>query len=75
MYSGASLDANKLCNELNATCAVLGVAQHEATQVRDEKVAAEAKVQNLLIDATVTCDAAFPVQVVDDPVTAPEEHL
>ena len=35
LYSGASLDANKLRNELKATCAALGVAQQEATQARD----------------------------------------
>ena len=32
LYSGASLDANKLCVELKATSAALSVAQQEATQ-------------------------------------------
>ena len=29
----------------------------------------------LLVNATAACDIAFPVQTVDDPVTAPEECL
>jgi hypothetical protein len=44
LYIRASLDADKLCDELKATRATLGVAQQEAAQARDEKVAAEAKV-------------------------------
>ena len=31
LYSKASLDANKLCDEPKATCAALGIAQQEAT--------------------------------------------
>ena len=33
------------------------------------------EVQNLLVDATVACDAAFLVQTADNPVTAPVERL
>ena len=44
LYSGASLDADKLHDELKAACAALGVAQQEAAQARDEKAATEAKV-------------------------------
>ena len=75
MYSGASLDTDKLRDELKAARATLGVTQQEATQVRDEKAAAEAEVQNMLVDATTACDAAFPVQTTDDPVTTPDEGL
>jgi hypothetical protein len=75
LYSGASLDADKLCNELKAACAALGIAQQEAAQARDEKAATEAEVQNLLVDATAACDTACPVQTADDPITAPEERL
>ena len=75
MYSAVSLDADKLRDELKATCAALGVTQQEATQEQDEKAVTEAEVHNLLIDATVACDATFPVQIVDDPVTALEERL
>ena len=53
----------------------LGVTQQEAAQARDEKVAAEAEVQNLLIDATAACDAAFPMQTADGPATTLEERL
>jgi len=44
LYSEASLDADKLCNELNAARATFGIAQQEAAQARDEKAAAEAEV-------------------------------
>ena len=33
LYSGASLDVDKLRNELKATCTALGIAQQEVTQV------------------------------------------
>ena len=33
------------------------------------------EVQNLLVDTTAACDAAFPVQTMEDLVTAPEECL
>ena len=75
LYSGVSLDADKLCDELKATRVTLGVAQQEATQAKDEKAAAEAEVQNLLVDATAACDSAFPMQTADDPTTTPEERL
>ena len=75
MYSGASLDADKLCNELKATYAALGIAQQEAAHARDEKAATEVEVQNLLVDATAAYDAAFLVQTMDDLVTALEERL
>ena len=74
MNSGASLDVDKLRNELKATCTALGIAQQEATKARGEKATAEVVVQNLLVDVTATCDAAFPVQAADNPVAA-EEHL
>ena len=45
LYSGASLDADKLHDELKAVHAALGVAQQEAAQEQDEKVVAEAEVQ------------------------------
>ena len=75
LYSGASLDTNKLRDELKVAHAVLGITQQKATQARDEKAAAEAEVQNLLVDATATYDAAFPMQTTNDLATTPEEHL
>ena len=33
------------------------------------------EVQNLLVDAIATSDAAFPMQTMDDLATAPEERL
>jgi hypothetical protein len=72
LYSGASLDIDKLHDELKAARAALGVTHQEATQAREEKAVAEAEVQNLLVDATAAYDAAFPVQTVDDPNTAEE---
>ena len=75
LYSGASLDANKIHDELKAVRAALGVVLQEAAQARDEMATAEAEVQNLLIDATAACDAAILVQTTDDPITTPEEHL
>jgi uncharacterized membrane protein len=62
LYSGASLDVDKLHDELKAVRAAIGVAHQEATQARDKKAAAEAKVQNLLVDATAAYDAAFIMQ-------------
>ena len=44
LYSRASLDADKIHDELKAAHAALGVAQQDATQARDEKATAEAKV-------------------------------
>ena len=61
MYLGASLDIDKLRDELKVARAALGVAQQEATQARDENAAAEAEVQNLLVVATAAYDAAFSV--------------
>jgi hypothetical protein len=66
LYSGASLDADKLRNDMKAARAVIGVAHQEATQVRDEKAAAEAEV-HLLVDATTACDTAFPVPYIGVP--------
>jgi uncharacterized protein (DUF3084 family) len=66
LYLGASLDADKLHNELKVARTTLGVAHQEATQARDEKAATEAEVQNLLVDATATCDATFLMQTADD---------
>ena len=71
LYSGASLDADKL----KATGAALGIAQQEAAQAQDKKAAAKVEVQNLLVDTTAACDAAFPVQTGNDPVTTPEERF
>ena len=61
LYSRASLDIDKLHDELKVVHAILGVAQQEASQAQDEKAATEAEVQNLLVDATATCDIAFPM--------------
>ena len=38
-------------------------------------MATKVEVPNLLVDATAACDAAFPVQTVDDLATALEEQL
>ena len=72
LYSSASLDVDKMRDELKAACAALGIIEQEATQACDEKATTEAKVQNLLV---ATYDAAFPMQRVNDPSTIPKERL
>jgi len=44
LYSGASQDADKLCDELKATHAALGVAQQEADQAQGKRATTKEEV-------------------------------